>query len=68
MSDHDDNAAMNAAIRGIAPPAPKHDDEQDDEQEQSVPSFDGGARTTAPRTLNMNALIRRGLDRWARGE
>jgi len=61
-TDHD---AMNAAIRGHAP---KHDDVQDDEQEQSVPSFDGGARTTAPRTLNMNALIRGKVDRWRRGE
>ena len=69
MSDHDDNAAMNAAIRGIAPPAPMHDDEQDDEQEQSVPSFDGGTRTTAPvSTGNMNALIRGKVDRWHRGE
>lgn len=61
-----DHAAMNALIRqrGHAPqPA-----EQDDEQEQSVPSFDGGARTTAPRTLTMNAAIRGKVDRWHRGE
>jgi hypothetical protein len=61
-TDHD---AMNAAIRGHAP---KHDDEQDDEQEQAVPSFDGGARTTAPRALDMNAILRGKVDRWHRGE
>jgi len=63
-TDHD---AMNAAIRRTAPQP--QDDEQDDVQEQSVPSFDGGARTTAPvSTGNMNALIRGKVDRWHRGE
>jgi len=71
MTDtHDDNAAMNMLIRGKAAGHAPQPDEQDDEQEQSVvPSFDGGARTTAPvSTGNMNALIRGKVDRWHRGE
>lgn len=60
--------AMNAAIRQRGH-QPQPEGEQDDEQEQVVPSFDGGARTTAPvSTGNMNALIRGKVDRWHRGE
>jgi hypothetical protein len=60
MTDtHDATDAMNLLIRGNAGHAPKHDDEQDDEQEQSVPSFDGGARGATPTPKGMNELIRR---------
>jgi len=58
MTDNDDNNAMNLLIRSKAGHAPKHDDEHDDEQEQSVPSFDGGARSTTPTPKGMNELIR----------
>jgi hypothetical protein len=54
-----DHEQMNALLRSKAGHAPKHDDEHDDEQEQSVPSFDGGARSTTPKPKGMNELIRR---------
>ena len=72
MTDtHHATDAMNLIIRGKAGHGDEQaneTDEQDNEQEQAVPSFDGGARTTAPRTLDMNALLRGKVDRWHRGE
>lgn len=66
MTDDVTNDAMNAAIRRTAPQP--QDDEQDDVPAPVAPDFDGGARTTAPRTPDMNAQIRGKVDRWLRGE
>jgi len=70
MTDtHHASDAMNAAIRQRGHQPQPEGEQDNDEQEQSVPSFDGGARTTAPvSTGNMNALIRGKVDRWHRGE
>jgi hypothetical protein len=61
MTDTDPSKAMNALIRQRG-----HQPEPDPEpeQEQVVPSFDGGARTTAPRPTGMNEIIR---GHWLRG-
>jgi hypothetical protein len=61
MTDTDPSKAMNALIRGKAGHSDEQAKQDDEDKEQPVPSFDGGARSTPPK--DMNWLIRHGADR-----